>query len=168
MYPELCNNKEMCGESGLNALTICGGSSMQRPMCLTLSLLLTFLYCYSLYQFKVLATGQNMARAQMTWQLPTLESRVLTEKLLAIQLIKFPCHLWNLNLHYNFHTKSQLNHNLCQMNPTQNFAHSFLKTDFSINPVPTKEVTWAKFPRKNFKQAAPQYRLTRRSPKALS
>ena len=105
----------------------------------------SFLYCYSLYQLKVLATGQNMDRAQMTWQLPTLQSRVLTEKLLAVQLMKFPCHLWNLNLHYNSHTKSQLNHILCQMNPTQNFAHSFLKTDFSINPLLKEELTRAKF-----------------------
>ena len=140
---------------------------MQRQMCLTVSLLLTFLYCYSLYQFKVLATGQNMDRAQITRQLPTLHSRVLTKKLLAVQLMKLPCHLWNLNLHYHFHTKSQLNHILCQMNQTQNFAHSFLKTDFSINPLLTEELTGAKFPLKSFKQAAPQYRLTRRSPKAL-
>lgn len=38
----------------------------------------------------------------------------------------------------------------------------FLKTDFSINPVLTEGLTGFKFPRKNFKQAAPQYRLIRR------
>ena len=66
MYPEFFNNNEKCGESGLNALTNCGGSSMQRPMCFIVSLLLTFLHFFSLYELKVLATGQNMDRAQMT------------------------------------------------------------------------------------------------------